>query len=62
MTRSQIGLVLRHWGYGAVASRDGCGVFLKINSEPIDLVLLPYYGNEVCAVNIPILSIKWTLA
>lgn len=40
MTRSQIGLALRHWGYGVAEAYNGGDAFAKINNESVDLILL----------------------
>lgn len=40
MTRSQIGLALRHWGYGVIEAHNGGDAFAKVNNELVDLILL----------------------
>ncbi len=59
LTRAQIGLALRHWGYLVTEAPDVSGVLEKINGDPIDLILSSASGgDEVCAINIPILHIE----
>lgn len=59
LTRAQIGLALRHWGYLVTEAHDADGVLEKINSDPVDLILSSASGDdEVWAVNTPVLRIE----